>query len=102
MEIGHHTYKPYEDRITNVILRGVCTTFEIDDIRSGIDDLKLDIKIHNIQKYKSEKSFRDKNNLKIWLIQLEVMYLSYSDKNDFYVTTIFPLKDADLTRLFNV
>lgn len=71
MNIEHHRYTPYEDRVINVVLRGVCTTFDVNDISDGIDNLNLDITLHNVQKYETEKSMRDGVDLRMWLIQLK-------------------------------
>lgn len=71
MQIEHHRYTPFEDRITNVILHRMCPTFDKEDIREGIENLKLNIQIHNIQKHETEKSIREQRDLNMWLIQLK-------------------------------
>lgn len=71
MQIEYHLYTPYEDRVINIVLRGVCSTFNGNDIETAINDLKLDIVLHNVQKYETVKSRREGHDLRLWLIQLK-------------------------------
>lgn len=71
MQIEHHRFTPYEDRIINIILRNMCPTFELVDIEQGIEDLQLDIQVHQIQRYETEKSKREFRKLNMWLVQLK-------------------------------
>lgn len=41
----------------SIYVRGVCSTFDVNDVQAGIENLNLDM-IHNIQKYETEKSRR--------------------------------------------
>lgn len=71
MQLEHHRYTPYEDRIINVLLHRMCPTFDKEDIKEGIENLNLNIQIHSIQKHETERSIREQRDLNMWLIQLK-------------------------------
>lgn len=65
----------HEDRVINLVLRGVCSTFDVNDIQTDIENLNLDITFHNIQKYET--------NLKC-----VATYLNFFVKDVFFVITM--------------
>lgn len=69
-QLDHHCYTPHEERITNILLFRMCPSYSAEDIISGINELELDINVHNFTKFESEKSQKEHPSRTIWLIQL--------------------------------
>lgn len=69
-QLDHHRYTPHDQRITNVLLFRMCPSYSAEDITNGINELELDITIHNVMRFESEKSRMEHPSRVIWLIQL--------------------------------
>lgn len=69
-DLDHHRYTPHAERIINLLLFRMCPSYNADDIANGINELELDIKLHNVMRFESEKSRMEHPSRTIWLIQL--------------------------------
>lgn len=70
-KVSFHTYTPREDRRTNLVLRNLCSSYNETDVFNAINDLQLNIMLKSVTQFATEKSRREKNPLKMWLVQLE-------------------------------
>lgn len=69
-QLDHHLYTPHDERIINVLLFRMCSSYNANDIATGINELGLDITLHNVMRFESEKSRMEHPSRIIWLIQL--------------------------------
>lgn len=70
-DIEFHTYTPKEERKSNIVLRNIDSSYAAEDITCGVNDLEIDVKIHKVSKFSTERSTRQNVDLNLWLIQLE-------------------------------
>lgn len=70
-QLEHHRYTPFEDRVINVLLFKMDPSYSAKDIEEGINELELDIRIHKVMPFETDKATRTGKSLNIWLVQLE-------------------------------
>lgn len=69
--IAHHTYTLHGQRLANIVLRNLCCSYNKDDVEEAIKNLNLNIEISHISQFATEKSRREKSQLRMWLVQLK-------------------------------
>lgn len=67
---NYYTYTPKELKQTTVLMKGVDSSYDEDDIKSAFNDLQVSQHISKITKYQTRKSINDRRDLNIWLLQL--------------------------------
>lgn len=70
-DIEGHAYTLKSEKVHNIILRNLCRSFDVEDIARGIDEMHIDVRVRNIEKYSTSFSAKNNQDLSLWLIQLE-------------------------------
>lgn len=70
-DIEGHAYTLKSEKVHNIILRNLCRSFDVEDISRGIEEMQIDVRVRNIEKYSTPFSAKNNQDLNLWLIQLE-------------------------------
>lgn len=70
-KVSFHSYTPRDNRRIYVVLRNLCSSYDETDVLRAINDLNLNITLKSVTQFATEKSRREKTNLKMWLVVME-------------------------------
>lgn len=70
-DVQGHSFTPKGDRKTTLLLRNVCSSFDEEDIATGIGEYEIDVRVYKIEPFSTVNSRRDNTNLGIWRVTLE-------------------------------
>lgn len=67
---SYYTYTPNTLKNTTLLLKGVDSSYDAEDIKQAFEELQVSQHITKISKYETRRSIKDKRNLNIFLIQI--------------------------------
>lgn len=70
-DVVGHSFTPKDEKKINIILRNACKSFGIEEIENGIIDMQIDVQIHKIDQFRTDRSKQQNRELGLWRIQLE-------------------------------
>lgn len=70
-DVKGHSFTPKDEKKISVLLRNVCSSYNVEDIAFGINDYEIDVVIANIEKFNTARSADTTFKPTIWRITLE-------------------------------